>query len=89
MDWRDLFSDNAETGWGWQASHNTLMTQGQQEEATALLDVVLQVDPDNLAAQSLARATPLGEMPLQVWPLFLGFLSAFISGYVVIKWLIN
>jgi undecaprenyl-diphosphatase len=31
----------------------------------------------------------VSEMPLLVWPLFLGFLSAFISGYVIIQWLIN
>lgn len=31
----------------------------------------------------------VGEKSVQVWPLFLGFLSAFISGYMVIQWLVN
>jgi undecaprenyl pyrophosphate phosphatase UppP len=31
----------------------------------------------------------VSEMPLLIWPLFLGFLAAFISGYVIIQWLIN
>ena len=29
------------------------------------------------------------EISVQIWPLFLGFISAFISGYIVIKWLIK
>ena len=31
----------------------------------------------------------VSEMPLQFGPLLLGFLFAFISGYMVIKWLIS
>ena len=31
----------------------------------------------------------LGEISIQMLPLFLGFLSAFISGYIIIKWLIK
>ena len=29
------------------------------------------------------------EISVQIWPLFLGFISSFISGYIVIKWLIH
>ena len=42
-----------------------------------------------LLGAGILQLGDVGEMPVQVWPLFLGFLSAFISGYLVIKWLIN
>jgi undecaprenyl-diphosphatase len=42
-----------------------------------------------LLGAGILQLGDLGEMPFLVWPLFLGLLSAFISGYVVIKWLIN
>jgi undecaprenyl-diphosphatase len=42
-----------------------------------------------LLGAGILQLGDVGEMSVQVWPLFLGFLSAFISGYVVIKWLIN
>ena len=42
-----------------------------------------------LLGAGILQLRDVSEMPLLVWPLFLGFLSAFISGYVVIHWLIN
>ena len=42
-----------------------------------------------LLGAGILQLGDVGEMSVQVWPFFLGFLSAFISGYVVIKWLIN
>jgi len=42
-----------------------------------------------LLGAGILQLRDMGEMPLLVSPLFLGFISAFISGYVVIKWLIN
>jgi undecaprenyl-diphosphatase len=42
-----------------------------------------------LLGAGILQLGDVSEMPLLVCPLFLGFLSAFISGYVVIQWLIN
>ena len=42
-----------------------------------------------LLGAGILQLGDVGEMPVQVCPLFLGFLSAFILGYVVIQWLIN
>ena len=42
-----------------------------------------------LMGAGILQLGDVSEMPLLVWPLFLGFLSAFTSGYIVIKWLIN
>ena len=42
-----------------------------------------------LLGAGILQLGDVSEIPLLVWPLFLGFLSAFISGYVVIQWLIN
>jgi len=42
-----------------------------------------------LLGAGILQLRDVSEIPLLVCPLFLGFLSAFISGYLVIKWLIN
>ena len=42
-----------------------------------------------LLGAGILQLGDIGERPVQVWPLFLGFLSAFISGYMVIQWLVN
>ena len=42
-----------------------------------------------LLGAGILQLSHVGEMPINVWALFLGFLSAFISGYVVINWLIK
>ena len=42
-----------------------------------------------LLGAGILQLKDVSEIPLQVWPLFLGFLSAFISGFIVIKWLIK
>jgi undecaprenyl-diphosphatase len=68
---------------------------------TISLALILGIHRDEAAKFSFFMAIPVilgagilqfgnvGEISLQVWPLFLGFLSAFISGYMVINWLIN
>ena len=42
-----------------------------------------------LLGAGILQLGDVGEVPIYAWPLFLGFLSSFISGYVVIKWLIK
>ena len=42
-----------------------------------------------LLGAGILQLKDVSEIPLQVWPLFLGFLSAFISGFIVIKWLVK
>ena len=68
---------------------------------TISLALLLGVDRASAAKFSFFMAIPVllgagilqlgnvSEMPLQFGPLFLGFLFAFISGYMVIKWLIS